>query len=94
MAPEILFKAPVGRRSDIWSLGCTLIELASAKHPWTDISDLLQLLTRLENREIPEIPGHLSESAQNFIKRCLKFEKAERPSAADLLLDPFVSDPK
>ena len=34
MAPECLNAKPVGRRSDIWSLGCTLIELATANHPW------------------------------------------------------------
>lgn len=40
MAPEILMMKPVGRRSDIWSLGCTLIELATAEHPWSDITEI------------------------------------------------------
>jgi len=34
MAPEILCGEPYGRRSDIWALGCTIIEIATGKHPW------------------------------------------------------------
>jgi serine/threonine protein kinase len=30
MAPEIFKEQPRGRRSDIWSLGCTIIELLTA----------------------------------------------------------------
>lgn len=34
MAPEILNQEKHGRKVDIWGLGCTVIEMASAKHPW------------------------------------------------------------
>ena len=60
MAPEVIKGAKVGRRSDIWSLGCTLIELATAGYPWPDIKDLQQLFIKLVKEEIPEIPEHLS----------------------------------
>ena len=40
MAPEIIRELPIGTRSDIWSLGCTLIELATAQRPWPKIKDL------------------------------------------------------
>jgi len=53
MAPEVLQQKRVGRRSDIWSLGCTLIELATAKHPWNGIKDVYQLIEKLEKRETP-----------------------------------------
>ncbi len=34
MAPELLRQEKYGRKIDIWSLGCTIIEMASAAHPW------------------------------------------------------------
>jgi len=44
MAPECLNAQPVGRRSDIWSLGCTLIELATANHPWLGVTNMYDLI--------------------------------------------------
>jgi serine/threonine protein kinase len=75
MAPEVITLKPVGRRSDIWSLGCTLIELASAQHPWNGIKDLSQLIEELERQNIPKIPDNLSETAKDFIRKCLIYEK-------------------
>ena len=54
MAPEILFGSPYGRRSDIWSVGCTILEIASGKHPWfydlaQDASNLEDLKTKMLN---------------------------------------------
>ena len=92
MAPEVLSRQPVGRRSDIWSLGCTLIELASAQHPWHGIRDVVHLIQKLEMRELPEIPETLSDVAKDFIRQCLVYDKERRPTASQLLSHPFVAD--
>ena len=34
MAPELLNQEKYGRRIDIWSLGCTVLEMATGTHPW------------------------------------------------------------
>jgi serine/threonine protein kinase len=44
MAPEVIKEMPIGTRSDIWSLGQTLIELSTAKNPWPEINDLSDLV--------------------------------------------------
>ena len=36
MAPEVIKQANYGRKSDIWSFGCTLIELSTGKNPWSE----------------------------------------------------------
>ena len=58
MAPEILYGEPYGRRSDIWALGCTIIEIATGKHPWEidNITDLDDLKQRMLQEHLPTIP--------------------------------------
>merc|ERR1719414_1149544 len=34
MAPEVIKHTGYGRRADIWSFGCVMIEMASASSPW------------------------------------------------------------
>jgi serine/threonine protein kinase len=40
MAPELFLEKGRGRRSDIWSLGCTLIELLTANNPWPEVKEV------------------------------------------------------
>lgn len=44
MAPEVLLRnTNYGRKVDIWSVGCVVIEMATAYHPWPNIRDYTQL---------------------------------------------------
>lgn len=45
MAPEVIRQEEkIGRKSDIWSLGCTVIEMFSGLHPWYTYSNAIQLI--------------------------------------------------
>ena len=35
MAPEVVKEWTPGRKSDIWSFGCTVIEMLTGKRPWS-----------------------------------------------------------
>ena len=71
MAPEAVKDMPLGTRSDIWSFGQLIIELASGQHPWHEVTDLSGLLEKLTTNSLPDIPESLSEEARDFIGQCL-----------------------
>ena len=67
MAPEILCGESYGRRSDIWALGCTMLEIVTGKHPWWGVKGFDELKSKLLRQELPRIPPDLSEKAKDFI---------------------------
>jgi len=84
-------------RSDVWSLGITLIELSTGKFPyrkWNSVFDQLQQVVhgdppRLEPRD-PSTGRNFSLEFVNFVNTCLIKEEAQRPKYQGLLKDPFI----
>jgi serine/threonine protein kinase len=72
MAPEIFLEKPRGTRSDIWSFGCTLIELLTATNPWPEIKEVGQILNWVMEGRSPTIPNNISEEAREMISACLR----------------------
>ncbi|RZC13178.1 Mitogen-activated protein kinase kinase kinase 3 isoform B [Glycine soja] len=93
MAPEVVmntngYSLPV----DIWSLGCTIIEMATSKPPWNQYEGVAAIFKIGNSKDMPEIPEHLSNDAKNFIKLCLQRDPLARPTAHKLLDHPFIRD--
>lgn len=49
MAPELLKQETHGRKIDVWSLGCCLIEMATAQHPWPNCKTIAELIFQIMN---------------------------------------------
>lgn len=93
MAPEVIVNTGYGRKADIWSFGCVMIEMATAKGPWGKFDNPMAAMMKIGmSKEIPTIPDSLSEPCRNFIRLCLQRDKELRPTAATLLGHEFVSD--
>ncbi|KAG6589157.1 Mitogen-activated protein kinase kinase kinase 17, partial [Cucurbita argyrosperma subsp. sororia] len=93
MAPEVARGEKQGISSDIWSLGCTLIEMVNGAPPWPTDGDPVSVLYRIGySGESPEIPSFLSEKAKDFLGKCLRRNPTERWSASQLLEHPFLED--
>ncbi|CAO2040538.1 unnamed protein product [Urochloa humidicola] len=92
MAPEVAKAKPHGPPADIWSLGCTVLEMLTGKVPYPDM-EWTHALLKIGRGIPPEIPDTLSEDARDFIKKCVQANPNDRPSAAHLLEHPFVQRP-
>lgn len=55
---------------DIWSVGCTVIEMATGKSPFHNIEDQYLLLFKLgSEKQPPQIPSELSDVAKDFLAK-------------------------
>lgn len=92
MAPEVIAQTGHGRQADIWSLGCTVIEMASGKPPWSEFKSAVSAMFHIgTTEELPRIPPSLSPEGVEFIKLCLSRDVSKRPNATRLLKHPFVT---
>lgn len=61
-----------GRKSDIWSVGCTVFEMATGKPPLAHMDKMAALFyIGAERGEMPSLPGKFSNEAKNFVQICL-----------------------
>ena len=97
MAPEAVRQQGSDLSADIWSVGCTVIEMATARPPWIDQvegGNQVQAIFKIGNGDdTPRIPGHLSPTAQAFARVCLQRDRRERPTADELLEHSFIRIP-
>lgn len=98
MAPEVVMcetfrDHPYDNKADVWSLGCTLIELAQMNPPNHGLTPM-RVLLRIQKSDPPTLqePNKWSSAFNDFIKRCLTKDPSQRPSIEELLKHRFISN--
>ncbi|KAF9454333.1 hypothetical protein P691DRAFT_809889 [Macrolepiota fuliginosa MF-IS2] len=90
MAPEIIELRGPQTQSDIWSLGCTVIELMTGRPPYAEISNSMTVMFRIVEDDMPPIPEGCSELLQDFLQQCFHKDYSKRPSAELLCEHPWL----
>jgi mitogen-activated protein kinase kinase len=91
MSPERIQGNEYTVRSDVWSLGLTLMELTIGKFPLPEVTGVFELMDEIVRAPAPRLPSHrYSSEYEDFIAQCLTKDFKERPLPSDLLLHPFI----
>ncbi|KAK8244262.1 hypothetical protein HDK90DRAFT_516974 [Phyllosticta capitalensis] len=89
MAPEVIELAGPTTASDIWSLGCTVIELLEGKPPYHQLQPMPALF-RIVNDDHPPLPEAASPAVRDFLMQCFQKDPNLRVSARKLLKHPWI----
>lgn len=92
MAPEVINGENYGRKADIWSLGCTVVEMLTKRPPWAEF-ETMAAIYKIATEDHPkyELPKNTSEQTRHFLSMTFRRVPQERPTAEDLLYHPFVN---
>jgi serine/threonine protein kinase len=81
MAPEIIQGRAFGSAADIWSLGCTVLEMLTGSPPWATHPPVTALYIIGKGDEIPLFPENLSQLGIDFLAKAFSRDPRLRPTA-------------
>eukprot|EP00667_Euglena_gracilis_P011232 EG_transcript_11470 len=93
MAPEVIKQdSGYGLKADIWSVGITVLEMLTGKHPWPEFNSMWAAIWHIaqSTEKPPNIPDDLEPDTADFLDQTFRRDTNTRPSAKELLLHPFL----
>eukprot|EP00300_Choanocystis_sp_HF-7_P027083 c32147_g1_i1.p1 GENE.c32147_g1_i1~~c32147_g1_i1.p1 ORF type:complete len:308 (-),score=60.39 c32147_g1_i1:66-950(-) len=80
MAPERVNEVPYDFKSDIWSLGCLLYEMAALQNPfYAEGLQLTELCMRIDRCEYPPLPATYSKPLRQLVASIVVADPDARP---------------
>lgn len=88
-SPEVWMDKPYDSKSDIWSMGCVIYEMACLRPPFR-AEDMDGLYKKIVKGVYPKLPSHYSVDINNMIRMVLQVRSNQRPGCDKLLGMPFM----
>lgn len=89
MAPEVIEQSGASTASDIWSVGCVVIELLEGRPPYSHLPQMSALWAIVQHDQMP-IPEGSSPVVKDFLLHCFQKDPNLRVSAKKLLKHPWM----
>ncbi|XP_053715632.1 mitogen-activated protein kinase kinase kinase 22 isoform X3 [Synchiropus splendidus] len=89
MSPEVINGEGYGRKADVWSVACTVVEMLTQKPPWAEYEAMAAIFKIATQPTKPLLPDGVSDACRDFLRQVFVEEKW-RPTADILLSHPFV----
>lgn len=80
-------------KSDIWSIGCLVIELLTGHPPYWELEQMRAIFCVVQD-EMPPLPDFVSPECKSFLGRCFIKSLEDRASAQELLSHPWIKKVK
>lgn len=92
MAPEF-YTEHYDSGVDIWAFGLTMLEMITGECPYAECQNIAQIFRKVSSGQLPvnQLDRIDGQDIRDFICLCLS-RKESRPSAAELLAHPFLTD--
>ncbi|XP_055340251.1 uncharacterized protein LOC129589499 [Paramacrobiotus metropolitanus] len=103
MSPEMIMGNDIGfnigRKTDIWSFGCVVLEMISGFPRFVkevdgkqmDLKTDLAAMYYIGSGGSPIIPSDIPNELRDFVADCLSRDPEKRPGASELLVKPFMT---
>ena len=91
MSPEMIANKNITEKSDLYSLGMTIIEIITLEIPYSDCDSTSQIIQKIKAGKLPsQFHRILDESVKNFLLKMIAFNPNNRLSVEMLLKDNFL----
>jgi len=94
MAPEVIRNEAYGTKADVWSLGCTVVEMLNGGYPpWHEKFDnVYSAMFFISNTtDLPSnIPSNVSAGCLDFLGRCFERDVSKRATVRELINHPWL----
>jgi len=75
----------VSRQTDMWALGCVVVEMLTGFPPWRGMQPLHIMMDVCGKQQSPQIPTEASGVLATLLRSCFRHSQSERMTAREAL---------